>query len=111
MPSTFLFHLISRVPSLFHWEGKIAPGFSDKIATHMDVAPTVMNIVTGNATAADDDMHGVDLSPILFGDSDQVLCDSIMIHSLISFVIGLSFRPPDNSCYFTTTVRVRREAA
>ena len=61
---------------MFHWEGKIAPGFSDKIATHMDVAPTVISIVNGNKTTIGDDinndMHGVDLSSILFEDSDQV---------------------------------------
>ena len=68
--------ILLRVPSLFHWEGRISPGFSDKIATHMDVAPTVMSIVIdkgGNETInGDNDMHGVDLSPILFEDSDQV---------------------------------------
>ena len=32
---------------MFHWEGRIAPGFSDKMGTHMDVAPTVMSIVSG----------------------------------------------------------------
>ena len=65
------------MPSLFHWEGRIAPGFSDKIASHMDVAPTVMSIVNNggsNETTInrEDDMHGVDLSPILFEDSDEV---------------------------------------
>ena len=70
-----LLPIYHRVPSLFHWEGRIAPGSSDKIATHMDVAPTVMSIVNGSETTSDgnaDDMHGVDLSPILFEDSDQV---------------------------------------
>ena len=65
------------MPSLFHWEGKILPGFSDKIATHMDVAPTVMSIVNGNETIimvdSVEDMHGVDLSSILFEESDQVV--------------------------------------
>ena len=65
---------MTRVPSLFHWEGRIAPGFSDKMGTHMDVAPTVMSIVSnGTATAGEGGgMHGVDLSAILLGESDEV---------------------------------------
>ena len=84
---------MTRVPSLFHWEGRIAPGFSDKMGTHMDVAPTVMSIVSnGTATAGEGgDMHGVDLSAILLGESDEVN----------KFVDGSVVREKDSILFFS----------
>ena len=87
---------MTRVPSLFHWEGRIAPGFSDKMGTHMDVAPTIMSIVSnGTATAATaeegGDMHGVDLSAILLEESDEVnkFVDGSVVRENIQFCFVL----------------------
>ena len=67
-----------RVPAMFQWPGSIAPGSSDKLAMHMDIAPTVMSIVNGDPVS--DEMQGVDLSPILFGDSEQEPRNLVLYH-------------------------------
>ena len=55
-----------RVPGIFWWPGKIAPGVVQDIGSSMDLFTTVVTIA-GGTVPTDRPIDGVDLSPVLFG--------------------------------------------
>ncbi|MEI7898854.1 MAG: sulfatase [bacterium] len=60
-----------RVPTLFRWPGKIAPGsVCDAVAGTIDLLPTAVALA-GGTVPAEPVIDGRDLSPLLFGKSTQ----------------------------------------
>lgn len=58
-----------RVPGIFRWPGRIAPGqASDQIASTLDLLPTFAALA-GARLPADTPIDGLDIGPWLFGDS------------------------------------------
>ena len=58
-----------RVPGIFRWPGRIAPGqASDQIASTLDILPTFAALA-GAQLPADRPIDGLDIGPWLFGDS------------------------------------------
>jgi uncharacterized sulfatase len=47
-----------RTPILIKWPGKVKPGVSEKLASSIDVAPTILHAITGKQTKS---MEGVNL--------------------------------------------------
>lgn len=61
-----------RVPAVVHWEGKIRPGYSDKLGASLDVFPTFLALA--NVTSASVPVtHGRDFSELFLGASDKVV--------------------------------------
>ena len=54
-----------RVPTVFYWPGTVVPEVVSDIGSAMDLFPTVMALVGGDATSATD---ALDLSPRLLGE-------------------------------------------
>jgi arylsulfatase A-like enzyme len=55
-----------RVPGIFRWPGRIAPGVVDPIGCTMDVFTTAIRLA-GGEVPKDRDIDGLDLAPALFG--------------------------------------------
>jgi arylsulfatase A len=54
-----------RVPAIFWWPGRIAPGVEEGIGTQLDLLPTLARLA-GAPLPADTRLDGVDLGPALF---------------------------------------------
>ncbi len=64
-----------RVPGFFHWKGKICEGIVSKnIAAQIDLYPTIA-LLAGLEVPGDRIIDGIDLSPILFGDNENITTD------------------------------------
>ncbi len=60
-----------RMPFIAHWEGMIKPGtVSNAIGSNLDMMPTIANLA-GFTLPSNRSFDGIDLSPVLFDDSNQ----------------------------------------
>ncbi|XP_071951557.1 arylsulfatase A-like [Antedon mediterranea] len=68
-----------RVPTVIYWQGRISPGVSTELLSHLDIWPTIRRI-TGSST---DDiiLDGFDFSDVLFRDKESRR-QSILIYDL-----------------------------
>jgi len=64
-----------RVPTMAHWPGKIAPGVTAAMGSHLDILPTFMALA-GAPLPTDRHFDGMDMSPVLF-DGAQALHDTL----------------------------------
>ncbi|MFT7034314.1 MAG: arylsulfatase A [Cyclobacteriaceae bacterium] len=59
-----------RVPGIFWWPDKLAPGVIDQMGSTMDLLPTASKLA-GLAVPNDRTIDGVDLTPVLFGNGNS----------------------------------------
>lgn len=55
-----------RVPGLWRWPGRIAPGVSGRLTSHLDILPTLANLVGAPAAVNGTEMDGEDLGDWMF---------------------------------------------
>lgn len=63
-----------KVPHFWNWPGHFAPGDVPQIANPIDILPTLVNIA-GGTLPRDRAIDGVDLGPLLTGDSSETWPD------------------------------------
>lgn len=59
-----------RVPAIFYWQGRIEPQTISEPVAHIDVAPTILKLVSGK-TIGNNEFDGVNLWPMLAGEFHQ----------------------------------------
>ena len=78
-----------RVPAVAYWPGRITPGVTREIASHMDLLPTIANIA--GAPLPEVILDGVDMANILFKHG-KVIFVCIFSNCSSSSSLGLQIR-------------------
>lgn len=70
---------------MFHWDGFITPGLTDRLVTSLDIVPTVLGLV--NYTEEIVQGHGVDVGPILFDGMHEVEINLIHLYIHVQLIL------------------------
>ncbi|XP_071951555.1 arylsulfatase A-like [Antedon mediterranea] len=98
-----------RVPTVIYWQGRISPGISTELLSHLDIWPTIRRI-TGSST---DDivLDGVDFSDVLFRDGESPVQSLLIFDITPSPVEGpFALRTSQYKAHYFTECTDRCEA-